>query len=307
MGELSGDTSKLITATANRLRLVQTDLAEEQPDVRQQYLADEVERALAQVVPTERPAFLAALQDWFPTWDRIDLERKGEQGMGQSATDERDLKDAGFLVERLADLAPSLSEEQRRSVAGRLRDAGLSVEGRLAWPEQAAEKLRTHLKMTDGPEIDPLRAMELLQMQVDFCLSLDQLLWSTWKAIAPRSEIRGAGELKKCITPFLQGDQDVPRGEVMMHMEKLRQLTASVISSVSQTGRQFAQSHYARFNPDAIEDSAKLEKKALESIGVAAWRKYREIVGTTDQATIEREIMQLIAEYAEKLMKGLNR
>ena len=28
----------------------------------------------------------------FPTWDRMDLEKKGEQGMGQTAADERDLQ-----------------------------------------------------------------------------------------------------------------------------------------------------------------------------------------------------------------------
>jgi len=306
MSQLGGETTRLVIATANRLRLVQTDLADEKPEVRQQYLADEVERALASIVPAERPAFLAALQDWFPTWERVDVA-KAENSMDQSTTDQRELKDASFLVERLVDLAPTLSESQRQAVIDRLGDAGLSAAGRQAWPAQAAEKLRAHLKLPEGAGLDPLRSLELLQMQVDFCLSLDQLIWSTWKAIAPRSEVRGAGELRKTIAPFLKGDQDVARGEVMMHMEKLRQLTASLVSAVSQTGRQFAQSHYTRFNPDLIEEVAKRDKKALEAIGVAAWRKYREIVGTADQATIEREIMQLIADYAEKLMKGLSR
>ena len=35
MSNLSGETSKLVIATANRLRLVQTDLADEDPEVRQ--------------------------------------------------------------------------------------------------------------------------------------------------------------------------------------------------------------------------------------------------------------------------------
>lgn len=307
MAELGGETNKLVVATANRLRLVQTDLADEQPEVRQQYLADEVERALAKVVPAERPAFLQALQDWFPTWQRVDVGPRAEESMSQSAADQRDLKDASFLVERLIELAPSMTEQERKGVADRLRDAGLSAEGRQAWPQQAADKLHAHLKLSQDADVDPLRSLELLQMQVDFALSLEQLVWSTWKAISPRSEIRGSGDLKKSLGPFLLGSQDVPRGEVMMHLEKLRQLTASLISAVSQTGRQFSQSYYAKFSPEMIEESAKRDKKALESIGVAAWRKYREVYGTTDQATIEREIMQLIAGYAEKLMKGLSR
>ncbi len=306
MSNLSGETSKLVIATANRLRLVQTDLADEDPEVRQQYLADELERALTKIVPADRAGFMASLQEWFPTWERVELSGSSEEGMGQSTADERDLRDASFLVDRLSDIAPTLSEQEREAVAAKLRDAGLSTAGRQVWPEHAAEKLRAHLKIPEGMELDPVRTVELLQLQLEFTLSLDQLVWSTWKAISPRSDIRGAGELKKTISPYLQGDQDVARGEVMMHLEKLRQLTAALISAISQTGRQFAQQHYTRFNPDNIEDAAKQEKKALEGIGVAAWRKYKELVGTTDQATIEREIMQLIAEYADRLMKGLS-
>lgn len=307
MSELGGETAKLVTATANRLRLVQTDLADEAPEVRQQYLGDELERALAQVVPADRAAFIAALQDWFPTWERVDSGTGAEGGMGQSSTDMRELNDASFLVERLTDLAPSLSDAERQSLAARLRDAGLSASGRQVWPETNADKLRAHLKLSEGPDLDPGRCLDLLQMELEFCLSLDQLVWSTWKALAPRSDIRGSGDLRNTIGPFLQGNPDVARGEVMMHLEKLRQLTAAIVSAISQTGRQFAQTHYAKFNPDAIEDAAKGDKKALESIGVAAWRKYREITGTSDQATIEREIMQLIADYADRLMKGLSR
>lgn len=307
MSDLGGETSKLVIATANRLRLVQTDLADEEAEVRQQYLADEVERALAKLVPTERGAFIEALEKWFPTWERVDVSRGAEDGMGQSATDERELKDPSFLVDRLIEVAPSLSDSQRDILAGKLRDAGLSTAGRQVWPESAAEKVRAQLKMPEGTELDPGRALELLGLQLEFAMSLDQLVWSTWKAISPRSDIRGAGELKGSLIPFLQGDQDVPRGEVMMHLEKLRQLTAALVSAISQTGRQFAQDHYTRFSPENIEETSKIQKKALESLGVAAWRKYKEIFGTSDQATIEREIMQLIADYAERLMKGLSR
>jgi hypothetical protein len=35
------------------------------------------------------------------------------------------------------------------------------------------------------------------------------------------------------------------------------------------------------------------------------WNKYRELATGRDEASIEAEIMQAIAEYAESLMKGL--
>lgn len=303
-----GERSRLVLSTANRLRLVQADLADESPEVRQQYLADEVERALSKVVPSERAAVLKELMEIFPSWDTGGLTAKGAaEAMDLSTTDMKELKDASFLLTRLIELAPSMSAEDRRKAAVRLREAGLSTEGRNVWPEQAAEMLRAHLKMPDGQSLDPARTLEVMQMLIDLLASLDQVGWTTWKAINPRSEVRGGGEWRKSLPAYLSGNQDIPRGEVTQQLERLRQLMAALVSAISQTGRQYAQQQYARFAPDAIEDTARREKKTLESVPVASWRKYRELWGTSDQATIERDIMQLIAEYAERLMKGLSR
>lgn len=308
MSESSGDMQQLVVATANRMRLVQTDLAEEPPDLREQYLADELERALGKVVPTERPEFLRRLQSLFPSWDaRLDVSKQAEAAMSQSPTDARELRDASFLVSRLAELAPTMSPQERQAAAVRLREAGLSTEGRRAWPDQQADKVRAALKLPDTAEIDPARALEMLQTLYEFAASLDQLTWGTWKAIAPRSEIRGAGEVRQTLPNYLAGDQDLPRADVLRNLERLRQLTASLVSAISQTGRQYAQNHYQQFAPPRIEEWSKQEKGAFETLPVACWRKYKELFGTSDQATIERDIMQMIADYAEKLMKGLSK
>lgn len=308
MSESIKELGQLVTATANRLRLVQTDLAEETPDVREQYLSDELERALGKVVPAQRAQFLQQLQELFPSWDaRLDVAKQAEEAMTQSPTDERELKDAGFLVSRLTELAATMKPEERQKIAVRLREAGLSTEGRQVWPDQQAERLRAALKLPDNVEIDPQRALEMLQTLYEFASSLDQLVWGTWKAIAPRSDIRGANEMRQSVPNYLAGDETLPRADVLRHLERLRQLTASLVSAISQTGRQYAQNHYQRYAPPRIEDWAKQEKKTLESTPVACWRKYKELFGTSDQATIERDIMQMIADSAERLMKGLGR
>src|SRR5690242_9898958 len=61
--------SKLVAATANRLRLVQSDFADEPEQVRKDYLSDEIQRALGTLIPNERKAFLEELKQFFPTWD----------------------------------------------------------------------------------------------------------------------------------------------------------------------------------------------------------------------------------------------
>lgn len=305
MAEAERDGGDLVVATANRLRLIQADLSEEPDDVRQQYMVDEVERSLAGLVPAERSVFLDALSACFPTWDSLvnATDSDADAGPGPDV----DLDDALALAERLASIAPSLSDAERAGVAGRLRDAGLSAEGRQVWPEQASAALAARLGMAEDDRLDPARSVDALRILTDCTLSLDQLMWTTWKTLAPRSELRGQGELAASMKKFLLGDQDVPRGEITAGVERMRQLTAAVVSAVGQAGQQFADRHHERFSPEHIEEWAKQDKKALESLAVACWRRYRALADEQDPATIEHEIQQQIAESAEKLMRGVSR
>ena len=51
MAKHTDDRSRLVAATANRLRLIQIDFADESPDVRRGYLSEAVEASLAEVLP----------------------------------------------------------------------------------------------------------------------------------------------------------------------------------------------------------------------------------------------------------------
>lgn len=307
MGQPEPDVADLVVATANRLRLIQADLSDEAEDVRQQYMVDEVERSLAGIVPAERSAFLDALAACFPTWDSLVNQTDPDAGGAGDGHPAVDLDDALALAERLATLAGSLSESERRGVAGRLRDAGLSADGGDVWPEHASAGLAARLGFEESQRLDPARSVDTLRALVDCTLSLDQLMWTTWKTLAPRSELRGQGELAASMKRFLAGDQDVARGDVTAGIERLRQVTAAIVSAVGQAGQQFAGRHHERFAPEHIEEWAKQDKKALESLAVACWRRYRALAGEHDPATIEHEIQQQIAESAEKLMRGVAR
>ena len=117
----------------------------------------------------------------------------------------------------------------------------------------------------------------------------------------------GAGEVTRQMGAYASGQSGVAGKDVQKSVERLRQLSAAIVSAISQTGRQFAQQHAERFGPEQIEAWSAREKKAAESAAAAAWRKYKEMYGTADQATIEREIMQPIADYGERLLTGLHR
>ncbi len=54
MGKQNSDTAQLIATTANRLRVIQGDLADKSAEMRSGYLTEELERVLASVSPPER-------------------------------------------------------------------------------------------------------------------------------------------------------------------------------------------------------------------------------------------------------------
>ena len=58
-----------VAALANRLRVLQEQLADEPPSERGVFLAGEVKRTLGTVDPRERKAFLEELLNRFPAWD----------------------------------------------------------------------------------------------------------------------------------------------------------------------------------------------------------------------------------------------
>ncbi len=310
MSTPTNDFSHRVAALANRLRLVQIDFADEGPDVRREQLCEEIERATRSMVPQERDAFLNELQDRFPSWDsNVNVAPRVEAAPGRSAMDERELKDPSFLVKRLLDLAPSLTEEQKQTFGGRLREAGFAVAGGGGagdWPAAAAQAVAAELQVPATATLDPTRTLETLTMLVGVAKSLDQLAWNTWRTVSPKSTIRRSAELHRTVARFATGDQDVSRTQVKQDIERLRQLIAALISAVGRAGGQFAQKQLARLSPAEIE-SAVGKGGFLASPDAKCWQRYKEIAAAMDASAIERELLDSIANFAESLMKGLGR
>jgi DNA primase len=305
---ITDKTAQLVAATSNRLRLVQVDFADQGPDVRREYLSEEIERALSAVVPDQRQPFLAELMEQFPSWDaRVEVQLRKDDTTERSLTDARELQDPNFLVARLIDCAGKLGEGERKVLVERLKEAGLASISQGAWPAEAETALRQELRLP-GEHVDPVRTLQLVGMASDFALRLDQLVWGAWQKVAPKSTVRRDKPLQQTLKAFVTGSQEVPRGQVAADFEKLRQLIASLISSVGQAGRQFASRHLARFSPTEIEALASMEGGGfLVSKDVKCWKKYKELADAMTEVAIENEITETIANYAENLMKGLGR
>ncbi|MBX3316220.1 MAG: hypothetical protein KF902_05080 [Phycisphaeraceae bacterium] len=311
VSERDGQDLRGVDSLAARLRMIQADLGHESAEIRRGHLCDEIERALASVLPDERASFLRSLSDHFPSWDAaltVSHEREAA-GLGQAAVSESELRDPAFLVERLEDIADALTPEQRSAVAARLEAVGLSSGGSFSdghWPQEPRKKLDAALRATGSDSIDAARLLELSAMLIDLVVRLDQIAWSTWKAMAPRSEFKRKGTTQETMRRFISGDQDVARGQVAEELERLRSLAGALISTIGKVGF-ISYRQVAKLAPGEIEVLAKPEKKALESLEVACWRKYRQLAGNLDQALVEAEVLGSMSDTVEALIRGLSR
>jgi len=311
----ANELSRKVAATANRLRIVQMEFADDSPGTRKDQLREEIERALATIIPEQRAAFLEELRERFPAWDAVEVGPPAADGAAdagtpvKSAEDMKELRDAGFLVTRLIEVAKELTEEQRQGVVGALQRAGLApapTAGGVA--QEALDELAVKLQMSGQQRPGADRAVELAALMAEVLGSLDQVVWNTWRMLSPKATIKRPAPLPRTMGRYTAGDPEIGKQQVKQELEQLRKLTAALISAVSQAGRTFAQRHSDRLSPGAIEALAKMTPgKFMQSVEARCWEKYKELAGPMDAASIEAEFQQAIAAFAESLIKGPGR
>jgi hypothetical protein len=309
----SADFSRLLAGTVNRLRLIQIDFADVPAEARDEHMAGEVGQAIARLPEDRREAFLRQIRERFPGW-------KGQPGIlpagadAQGAAGPKAASDFESLLKQIAALAPNLTADQRRIAILRLKEAGLAEGGTAPeWPAAAARALKTRLQLTDHDNLDAGRLLELMTELVGFASSLDQLVWATWKQVAPKSEIKRPAPVQRSCAKFVTGQQDgaaPPAGareQVAVDLDRLRQLAASLISAIAQAGNLFAQKHVGKFAVANIETYADKMPGMMINKEVKCWRQYKELAAAMDVHAIELELQSGIAEYTETLIKGRSR
>ena len=186
-----------VLETANRLRLIQVDFADESEQTRTDYFREEIEKALKAVLPAERKEFLRKLLERFPTCSFITQSMLKEQEITSApADDESKLKDVDFLVRSLSEIAPTLSDDQKEFIDKSLQQAGLRPEvpqeSSVEPDQEQKKKLQVGTEHANAAQLEELNAL-----LVDFVLKLEPLVWNTWRKLSPRSAVRPQGSLKK--------------------------------------------------------------------------------------------------------------
>ncbi|MEX0885059.1 MAG: hypothetical protein WD009_01350 [Phycisphaeraceae bacterium] len=289
-------------ALASRLRLLQVDFADAPAAERQEHLAEELDRALATQSPEQRKATLGELMTHFPAWQNDD------EPPTPAAGESEELSDPAVLVTRLVDLAAGLDDKQRRAIAQRLAGADLVPEQEGAgWSAEAAAQAREKFQVAADAAVDARRTLQIAGELAEFAINLERIVRSTWRELAPKSDLLSNRRLQVQLSAFVAGDEDVSRTQVIEELERVRQMAAGMIAAVGQVGRQFTARYASKLAPLEIETLARHDKRWHESADVACWRKFKELAEAMDEAAMEREVKQIITDYTTSLVKGLNR
>jgi hypothetical protein len=296
--------------TANRLRLIQADLADEGASTRREQLAEEVRTALEQVQPSERNAFIEAVEERFPGWEggRVVTYGEGSGGVGAGGggaaapTDIAELSDPGFLVRQLVKAADKMNEADRRAAGERLAAAGIAPAGVGEIPAESVARVKAAVQIEASKDVNAGRMLDALAIMAEQVVSLDKLVSTTWSQMAPGSGQRRRQALGLVLAKYLTGSDEVGREQMAQDLGRFRQLTAAMLASIAQAGEQ-AYRQMAKISPDQVEALAKAEKKWNESVEFACWRKYQELAGSVDPATVESEVIRAMATFAEGLMR----
>ena len=298
-----------VLETANRLRLIQVDFADESDQTRRDYLCEEIEKVLASILPAERDEFLRKLLERFPTGSFTAKPTEGEsESESGSMSRESRFRNVDFLIQNLLEIVPTLSEEQKVIIDKSLQEAGLRRGVKLDDSVDLDKELRVKLQINSERKLESKEMAELSAMLAEFVLKLEPVVWNTWRALSPRSTVRPQGILGKKIGQFLCKDTGVSSSSVEDDLKVLQKLIAAMTTAVSRAGGQFAKRHLARFSPSEIAALVKMEPGSVfVSHEVKCWRKYVELAETLNEDAIDMEIRKTIVDYVESLTKGLGR
>jgi hypothetical protein len=145
---------------------------------------------------------------------------------------------------------------------------------------------------------------------MEFLSKLDQLAWNTWRTLAPRSTVKrdaSLGDLRLQVRRYLKGEAEPTDLQIAQQIERTRQLLAMLLASMSQISRGYAKRHQTRYSPDAIQDLVKMEGGGSWGLEGKCWRKYTELAGEINEATIQNEMQEVVVKYVEDLMRGTAR
>ena len=299
------DTAAWAAAAAVRLRYLQANFADDPAESREAFLEEELKKLLDPVPLGKRQAYLDTLAEKFPTWESL----SAAPAIADKAASDSTSPDEVWSL--FLKTLPKFSPDQRETIKKRLADAGFVRVSGDSLDASSSSDITEKLKIPPSDKIDPTRLGKLYASLADFAIMTDQLAWNVWKNLAPKSTVRrdgSAGDLRTALRRSTTGDPEVSAAQITAQLEKLRQLIAGLIAAIGPAGKNFTRRFQSRYSPEAIRDMVKLEGASVfGNVDARNWKKYTELAHEISEDTIQTDMMDAVAKYAEELMKGQNR
>lgn len=292
-----------------RLRALQSSFADDNSAERQQYLTEEIGRALQEVPPADRAVRLQALAECFPVWDEAPVASSAPPSVEEDSPEE--------AARKLIAFAPQLSEPGRAVISRQLAAAGFEIRSASAAAPAAQAamdfgaippELQKRLGLEPGQTLDSARVLRLVASLSEFMVTLDHLAWSVWKNLTPNSIVRRdsgeTGDFRRIAAPYLLGDAEVSTAQINLAVDKTRQLIAGLLAAIGATGETFARQFLTRFSPVAIKEAADADAGFFLGPEQKCWRRYIALFNETSGAAVEQELSKIVVKYTESLITG---
>jgi hypothetical protein len=275
-------------AVANRLRLRQAEFADDAPEVRAQFIEEEIRTSMQGRAPSERAALLQALLQRFPEFGGV-TPTEPDRPDPRSTDDPAD-HDPVALAEALAATAPKLTAEAKTAVIARLQAAGLVEPGAIEVPE----KLAKLLQLKPNEAVEAPRLMQALVLFTEVLTRLDDAVWIPWGQIAPDSDIQRGAVLRTALARYLRGEST----DVAKHAGHMMKLAAALMTALTRVGRALFDEQFGALLPDKIE-----EEHAGGMMGGASkcWKQYKTMAEGLNAPSFEAEFYKKI----EGIVRGL--
>ena len=300
------ETNRWASEVAARLRLLQSSFADESPDMRERTLIDELEQALKAVSLGKRTEYIEALSEQFPAPEPA----TGSPRAPAEAIDvPKPPGDPAALAEQLLNLLRTMAPEESAAIGKQIQNSGLLPAATSAGALEVPEELRKRMeKLAPGKDLDIRRALRLLDILIEVTGNLDQLVWQVWKNISAKSVIqREAGanaDFRKILAPYLSGDSEVSTEQIKQIVNKTRKLVSGLMAAMGTVGEITANKYLDRLSPETIKKLAEADSGVFESLEKGCWRKYTGVFDSLNRAALEREVLDAIKKYTEKLVLG---
>jgi len=312
MSDSRDDVKRAASAVANRLRMVQNSFADETSDRRREFISDEIENALSEILPDQRPHFVKALREEFPV-PADSAPASAPAPMRQAAPPPSRARTWEENADDLIAQFEKMDEEARKDVILRLQRAGVTLQGSSrrgelestsgGLPDRAQQALQYLIHKLEIGKLDMTRLVKVVLLMIESMGSTDALTWNTWRVIAPRSPLRRPCELHKEIAAYISGDKNVPGERVQLAIETQRRLLASLIASVGKLGGALSTGHLRQLFPEEImAKAAQQGGTRLGGVEGRYWQQFVEMAGILESAAVEHAVKETLAHSIEQLM-----